>query len=104
MHHALMDVRRCFDSIDHAALLRLLVRVFKDHAVLRPFGGIVASHSTAPGRGLPIGNLTPQHFANRYLGELDRREAHFPSLPQWPPVVLAPCSDPDLLNHGQSRP
>lgn len=27
---------------------------------------------SAPGRGLPIGNLTSQHFANFYLGPLDR--------------------------------
>jgi hypothetical protein len=27
---------------------------------------------SAPGRGLPIGNLTSQHFANFYLGAADR--------------------------------
>ena len=31
-----------------------------------------ASYQTAPGRGLPIGNLTSQHFANFYLAPLDR--------------------------------
>lgn len=67
-----LDVRKYFDSVDHAALLRLLGRVVKDRAVLGLFGRIVGSYSTAPGRGVPIGNLTSQHFANLYLGELDQ--------------------------------
>jgi hypothetical protein len=41
-------------------LLALLDRII-DH----PLPG------SAPGRGLPIGNLTSQYFANLYLGELD---------------------------------
>ena len=33
---------------------------------------IVAGHETAPGKGLPIGSLTSQYFANYYLDGLDR--------------------------------
>jgi len=66
-----LDVRRYFESIDHAAMFALLRRVLKDRAVLEIFRRIIASHAAAPGRGLPIGNLTSQHFANLYLGELD---------------------------------
>lgn len=66
-----LDIRKYFDSIDHAALMDLLERRFKDSAVLRLFARIVASYETAPGKGLPIGNLTSQHFANHYLGALD---------------------------------
>jgi hypothetical protein len=40
--------------------------------VLALFDQVLASYQTAPGRGLPIGNLTSQHFANFYLGPLDR--------------------------------
>ena len=36
------------------------------------FEKIIASHETSKGRGLPIGNLTSQHFANLYLDSLDR--------------------------------
>lgn len=67
-----MDIRRYFDSIDQSVLRRLLVRKFKDAGVLDLFDRILASYQTAPGRGLPIGNLTSQHFANFYLAPLDR--------------------------------
>ena len=67
-----MDVRKYFDSIDHAILAGLLRRKFKDEAVLGMFERILESYQTAPGRGLPIGSLTSQHFANFYLGPLDR--------------------------------
>ena len=33
---------------------------------------IIASYETTPGRGLPIGSLTSQHFANFYLDGFDR--------------------------------
>jgi len=67
-----MDVRKYFASIDHRVLERLLARRFKDPAVLALFREIIRSHETAPGRGLPIGNLTSQHFANYFLAPLDR--------------------------------
>ena len=67
-----MDVRKYFDSIEQSILLSLLGRKFKDPALLRLFGSIISSYETAPGKGLPIGNLTSQHFANFYLGGLDR--------------------------------
>ncbi|MCX6868862.1 MAG: RNA-directed DNA polymerase [Verrucomicrobia bacterium] len=66
-----LDVRRYFDSIDHAAMTSLLERILKDDAVLEIFRRIIDSHCVMPGKGLPIGNLTSQHFANLYLGELD---------------------------------
>ena len=67
-----MDVRKYFASIDHRVLEGLLARRYKDRAVLALFGKIIRSYETAPGRGLPIGNLTSQHFANYYLAPLDR--------------------------------
>ena len=67
-----MDIRKYFDSVDKEVMLALLARKFKDAAVLDLFAQILASYETAPGRGLPIGNLTSQHFANVYLAPLDR--------------------------------
>jgi RNA-directed DNA polymerase len=67
-----MDIRKYFDSIDQGVLRGLLRRKFKDAGVLDLFDRILASYKTAPGRGLPIGNLTSQHFANFYLAPLDR--------------------------------
>jgi len=67
-----LDVRRYFDSIDHGVLLRQLERLFKDRALLALFARILGTYATAPGKGLPIGTLTSQHFANLYLGRLDQ--------------------------------
>jgi hypothetical protein len=67
-----MDVRRYFDSIDHATLRGLLRRRFKDRVVLGLFDSILDTFSVAPGKGVPIGNLTSQFFANHYLAVLDR--------------------------------
>ena len=35
------------------------------------FAEIIDSYHATPGRGLPIGNLTSQYFANQYLATLD---------------------------------
>jgi len=67
-----MDIQRYFDSIDHCILTSLLYRKFKDKKLLRLFGRIVGSYETNPGKGIPIGALTSQHFANLYLAPLDR--------------------------------
>lgn len=66
-----LDVRRFFDSVDHAVLLHLLARRFKDRPLLALLARIVASHETTPGKGLPIGSLISQHLANFYLAPLD---------------------------------
>jgi RNA-directed DNA polymerase len=66
------DVRKFFDSIAHDRLKALLRRKFKDDQLLFWFDRIVDTYETQPGRGLPIGNLTSQYFANFYLDPLDR--------------------------------
>ena len=67
------DIRRYFESVDHAILKRLLRRIFKDRQLLSLLDRIIdhAPPGSMPGKGVPIGNLTSQHFANLYLGELD---------------------------------
>lgn len=67
------DVRRFFASVDHEVLRALLARVLKDRALLSLLDRIIdhPPPDALPGRGLPIGNLTSQHFANLVLGELD---------------------------------
>jgi RNA-directed DNA polymerase len=67
-----LDIRKYFDSIDHEILSRQLRRKFKDRRLLDLFDRIIASYKVEPGRGVPIGSLTSQHFANFYLGGLDR--------------------------------
>ncbi|MCP5197407.1 MAG: RNA-dependent DNA polymerase [Gammaproteobacteria bacterium] len=70
--YAQIDIRAYFASIDHAILLALLERRFKDRGLLALLARIVEAHPTEPGQGLPIGALTSQHFANYYLAGLDR--------------------------------
>ena len=66
------DVRKYFDSIPHDRLIGRLHRLFKDRPLLELLGRIIRAHGDEEGRGLPIGSLTSQHFANHYLGSLDR--------------------------------
>jgi hypothetical protein len=67
-----LDIRKYFDSVDHAVLKAHLRRLFKDTALLALLDGIIDSFCVRPGKGLPIGNLTSQHLANLYLSPLDR--------------------------------
>jgi len=67
------DVSKYFQSIDHGIPRDLLARLFKDKPLLDLLERII-THSppgAASGKGLAIGNLTSQHFANLYLGGLD---------------------------------
>jgi RNA-directed DNA polymerase len=66
-----LDVRQFFGSIHHEVLKNQLARLFKDAQLLKIFGTIIDSYQNDPQRGLPIGNLTSQYFANHYLAGLD---------------------------------
>lgn len=83
-----MDVRKFFPSMDHEILKARLHRAIKDSAVLALCNLIIDSSNEQehvlhhfPGdnlltplerrRGMPIGNLTSQFFANVYLDKLD---------------------------------
>ena len=86
-----LDVRKYFPSIDHAILLGQLERDLRCPRTLDVCARILATGARAitPARfhipgddlftpagraiGLPIGNLTSQHFANRYLSPVDHR-------------------------------
>lgn len=66
-----LDIRKYFDSIDHAILMNQLARRFKDRDLLDLFRRLLATYCTAPGKGMPIGNLISQHLANFHLGTAD---------------------------------
>ncbi|WP_339133311.1 MAG: RNA-directed DNA polymerase [Candidatus Electrothrix sp. GW3-4] len=66
-----LDVRKFFASIHHGCLKEQLRRMFKDHHLLGLLDTIIDSYEDSPGRGLPIGNLSSQYFANHYLAGLD---------------------------------
>ncbi|MCG6943505.1 MAG: RNA-directed DNA polymerase [Thiohalocapsa sp.] len=83
-----LDIRRYFPSIDHRLLKECLARRIKDQAVLTLLERIIDSAPPCaepmapfPGddlltplerpRGIPIGNLTSQFFANLLLDDFD---------------------------------
>lgn len=68
---AKFDFRKYFDSIPHDILNGKLKRLFKDKVLLQVFSQIIDSYSASKGKGIPIGNLTSQYFANYYLSDMD---------------------------------
>jgi len=71
------DVRRFFDSIDHDVFLGILGRRIKDGDVMWLLDRIVRSYISEYAnlferKGVPIGNLTSQLFANVYMNEFDQ--------------------------------
>ncbi len=66
-----LDFRKYSDSIDHCVLKQQLNSMFKDERLLIIFNKIIDSYSVKQGKGLPIGNLTSQYFANHYLAKVD---------------------------------
>ena len=78
-----LDVRKYFDSVPHARLKSYLERRFKDPRLLELLKRIIACYRGELGIGLPIGSLTSQHFANFYLGWLDRYVKGDPTARPW---------------------
>lgn len=66
-----LDYRKYFDSLSHTVLKGQLCALFKDPRLLRIFECIIDSYAVKEGRGVPIGNLTSQYFANHYLAAAD---------------------------------
>lgn len=66
------DIRKFFDTVDHTILLDLLAKKVEDTQVLSLLEQIISSFEVQPGKGMPIGNLTSQLFANVYMDPLDK--------------------------------
>ncbi len=75
-----IDIEKYFEHIDHHLLKTKLARRFKGKAFLSLLDAIIDSYADAPGRGLPIGSLTSQYFANFYLEEADRYIEQLPEV------------------------
>lgn len=71
-----MDIRKFFDSIDHAILKSLLASRIADPKLEALLDQIIDSFSVLPGQGMPLGNLTSQLFANVYMDPLDKFVKH----------------------------
>lgn len=68
---AKLDFRKYFDTISHDVLKEKLERIYKDRKLLDIFSQIIDTYSVEESKGIPIGNLTSQYFANYYLSSLD---------------------------------
>ena len=80
-----LDISRFFKSIEHRRLIARLNEVVADprlRNLIRVFVDLGAPNAP-PGFGLPVGNLTSQHFANDYLGALDRYGVEGLGLRRW---------------------
>lgn len=66
-----IDIHKYYDSINHRILLELLGKLFKDKELLFFFSNLIDTYEVTPGRGIPIGNLLSQYFANMYMAVLD---------------------------------
>jgi len=70
------DIRKFFSSVDHDILLNVLRGLIADKRLMNLLEVIIRSFETAHGKGIPLGNLTSQLFANVYMNELDQFVKH----------------------------
>ena len=70
------DIKKFFDSVDHAVLRILISKHVFDFEALELIDSILLSFEKEKGKGLPLGNVTSQLFANVYLNELDQFVKH----------------------------
>ncbi len=71
------DIKKFFASIDQAVLLEILGQYIPDKKILLLLDRVIGSfESTAPGKGLPLGNLTSQLLVNIYMNEFDQFAKH----------------------------
>lgn len=69
-----LDVEHCFETLPHDAVRGALPPLDPESSEV--VERILRAGQTAAGRGLPIGALTSQHFANHTLGAFDRAADH----------------------------
>ena len=78
------DVKHYFETVDHDILLSIIKKKIADEKFLCLIKKILDNYrqhdaqdaSFSLGKGMPIGNLTSQFFANVYLNELDKFVKH----------------------------
>ena len=72
------DIKKFFASVDHIILLSLLKKKIYDEDIVWLLEQIISSFHSEQGlsKGMPLGNLTSQVFANIYLNELDQFVKH----------------------------
>ena len=71
------DIKKYFENVDHKILIVIISKTIKDKRILWLVKRILEnSPYKKQGKGMPLGNLTSQFFANVYLNELDKFVKH----------------------------
>ena len=72
------DIKKFFATVDQGILLNLLKKKIEDINILWLLGKVIESFDSelGKGKGIPLGNLTSQIFANIYMNELDQFIKH----------------------------
>ncbi|MEN9626234.1 MAG: hypothetical protein RL557_562 [archaeon] len=81
------DIKHYFQTVDHEVLLQIIQRKIADEKVMWLIKRILtfeerereretSSNCNISRKGMPLGNLTSQFFANIYLNELDQSVKH----------------------------
>ncbi|HNU90190.1 MAG TPA: reverse transcriptase/maturase family protein [bacterium] len=94
------DIYHYFAMIDHDILLTEIKRVIGDQQLLDLLSLVISSYwadNLNKGRGLPIGNLTSQLFANIYLNRFD----HFIKRELGPKLYLRYMDDFIILSNDK---
>ena len=68
------DVRKYFDNVDHEVLLNIIKEKVSCERTLKIIQEIISSFYSSDNmqKGIPLGNITSQIFANLYLNTLDQ--------------------------------
>lgn len=72
------DIKKFFANVDHEILINLLRAKVSDRNIIWLLEQVISSFSSEDDqkKGIPLGNLTSQIFANIYLNELDKFIKH----------------------------
>lgn len=67
-----IDIKKFFDTVDHQILFRFLKEKIKCPKTLSLLKLVIESYETKSDKGIPLGNVMSQLFANIYLNPLDK--------------------------------
>jgi len=71
------DIKHYFQEVNHNVLINIIKRKIKDILIIWLIKQILKNYNEREqGKGMPLGNLTSQFFANIYLNELDYHVKH----------------------------
>jgi len=118
-YHYRLDIKKYFYTIDHRVLLAKLEMNFKDRKLLSLLEQLIYTYDSGTQyyfpigesdicdlirpRGLPIGNLTSQLFANFYLNDFDhyvREQLHHPYYIRYMDDVIVFAETRDCLKNA----